>query len=183
MHTTTPNLIDTTVTAEDAPLGVCLWPVLGEQYASNFTLERVETVRSASGTRIHWVYESGKDRWFQPGEKVAVRVDPDHWPTEAILAIPVQATSAHHADGAATRPTSAVRTPHLTDTQLAYLKWYATGNIGHTNGYKGTVGTSRRLQRLGLVEASDQNPFYRATEAGRQWLIGRGWGRLLGVNS
>jgi len=182
MNAPTPTLIDTTVTAEDAPLGACLWPVRDERYAGNFTLERVETVRTASGTAVRWVYQSGKDRWFGLGERVAVRVDPDRWPTRAILAIPTQAAATHHAAGAATRPTSKVHTPKLTPTQEAYLKWYATGHVGHVLDYKGTAGTVRRLQRMKLVEATDQNPYYRATTAGRQWLIDSGMAHILGTN-
>jgi hypothetical protein len=182
MNTTTPALIDTTVTAEDAPLGVCLWPVRDDQYASNFTLERVETVRTASGTRVRWVYQSGKDRWFQLGERVVVRIDPAHWSTSAFPVIPTQASATHHATGVATRPTSRVHTPRLTPTQEAYLKWYATGNVGYVRDYKGTPGTVRRLQRMKLVEATDTNPFYRATTPGRQWLIDNGMAHILNTS-
>lgn len=61
-----------TVIAEDAPLGVLLWPVTDAKYAMNFTLERVETVRTCNGMHVRWVYESGNVRTFQPGERVVV---------------------------------------------------------------------------------------------------------------
>lgn len=66
-------LHDGTVVAEDAPLGVLLWPVRASQYASNFTLERVEMVRTATRTYVRWVYESGRERLFALGETVAVK--------------------------------------------------------------------------------------------------------------
>jgi hypothetical protein len=188
MNTPTPTLVDTTVAAQDAPLGVCLWPVKDEQYAPNFTLERVETIRTANGTHVRWVYQSGKDRWFKLGERVAIRVDSHAWTSVALgeirtaLAVPTQAAAAHHAEETATRPTSAVHTPKLTPTQEAYLKWYATGDVGYARGHKGTGGTVRRLQRMKLVEAADANPFYRATTAGRQWLIDNGMAHILGTN-
>ena len=77
--TTTPTTapttawIDGTVIAEDAPVGVQLWPTIAPQYAPNFTLERVETVRNERGTHVRWVYENGTERLFSLGESVAVR--------------------------------------------------------------------------------------------------------------
>ena len=58
------------VIAEDAPLGVLVWPVRDVRYAPNFTLERVEVVRTANGSHVVWVYESGLRRYFKLGELV-----------------------------------------------------------------------------------------------------------------
>lgn len=63
-----------TVTAEDAPLGVQLWPTTTPAGAPNFTLERVEIVRDAYRTFVRWVYESGNTRTFLLGERVAVKI-------------------------------------------------------------------------------------------------------------
>ena len=63
-----------TVTAEDAPLGVLVWPVRDAKYAPNFTLERVEVVRTANGSHVVWVYESGLRRYFKVGELVVVDI-------------------------------------------------------------------------------------------------------------
>lgn len=179
MSTTTPGLIDTTVTAQDAPLGVLLWPVRDEQYAPNYTLDSVDIVRDINGTHVRWVYQNGKARRFQVGEQVAVRAVPTDWPaSRGAVAVPAQATSAHHADEAATRPTSTVRHAKLTGTQEAYLKWYATGDIRQADGVKGTSATPRRLEQLRLAEHCDAWPYYRPTDRGRQWLIAHGFGHL-----
>lgn len=61
-----------TVAAEDAPLGVQLWPTRTPEYAPNFTLNRVEVVRTPGGQYVRWVYESGDQRIFKMGELVAV---------------------------------------------------------------------------------------------------------------
>lgn len=65
--------VDGDVIAEDAPIGVQLWPTVAPEYAPNFTLARVEVVRDVNGTRVRWEYESGSVRWFRPGEQVACR--------------------------------------------------------------------------------------------------------------
>ncbi|WGH21373.1 hypothetical protein SEA_EMOTION_24 [Arthrobacter phage Emotion] len=62
-----------TVKAEEAPIGVQLWPTRSPEFAPNFTLAAVETVRNTYGTRVRWVYENGSERWFDLGEDVAVR--------------------------------------------------------------------------------------------------------------
>lgn len=61
-----------TVIAEDAPLGVQLWPTISPEAAPNFTLERVEIVRSQIGTHVRWVYQNGDTRVFGLGQAVAV---------------------------------------------------------------------------------------------------------------
>lgn len=64
----------TTVIAEDAPIGVLLWPVRSPEGAPNFTLATVEIVRNVNGSFIRWTYESGATRVFPVGEAVAVRI-------------------------------------------------------------------------------------------------------------
>lgn len=76
----------TYVVAEDAPLGVQLWPTTAPEHAPNFTLAAVEvirrTLRDTSGFYEHasvvWTYESGTTRSFVLGEKVAVETPPGH---------------------------------------------------------------------------------------------------------
>lgn len=72
--------IETTlVIAEDAPIGMQLWPTVSPKHAPNFTLAAVEVVtrkvRDASGTydssHVEWTYENGTTRLFSVGEKVA----------------------------------------------------------------------------------------------------------------
>lgn len=73
----------TLVTAEDAPIGVQLWPTTAPQYARNFTLLSVQVVtrkiRDTAGewfeypATVIWTYESGKQRRFRLGERVAVQ--------------------------------------------------------------------------------------------------------------
>ncbi len=110
------TLLDGTVAAQDAPLGVCLWPVRSPEYAANFTLDNVAVVRDTNGTHVVWAYQNGKVRHFQLGEQVMVRVDPNCWPTAEILAFTADAPlaiSTHPADGVATRPTSTIRPSHI----------------------------------------------------------------------
>lgn len=70
--TTTPTWTHGTVVAEAAPIGVQLWPTRAPEFAPNFTLAEVRTVRNHRGTHIEWVYEGGQSRYFTPGESVAV---------------------------------------------------------------------------------------------------------------
>jgi hypothetical protein len=73
-----------TIAAQDAPIGVQLWPTITAKYALNFTLQSVEiirrTLRDASGTydvaTVEWTYESGATRTFGLDERVAVRSRP-----------------------------------------------------------------------------------------------------------
>ena len=60
------------VVAEEAPLGVLLWPVRAPQYEPNFTLAEVQVVRREHGSFVRWVYQSGSERLFGLGEEVAV---------------------------------------------------------------------------------------------------------------
>src|SRR5262245_3297238 len=61
------------VAAEDAPIGVQLWPTTAPGYAHHWTLVSVEVisqkVRDASGTyentQVVWTYEDGKQRRFE----------------------------------------------------------------------------------------------------------------------
>jgi hypothetical protein len=73
---TTLAMVDASVPAEDAPLGVQLWPTITPDGAPNFTLAEVRRVyRDWSGlVVVTWVYQSGATRVFYEGERVAVRV-------------------------------------------------------------------------------------------------------------
>jgi hypothetical protein len=73
METTSKATETSTVTAEDAPLGVQLWPTLTPQQAPNFTLWAVEIVRNEARTYVRWIYHNGNVRTFKLGEQVAVQ--------------------------------------------------------------------------------------------------------------
>lgn len=62
----------TTVVAEDAPIGIQLWPTRSPEFAPNFTLASVEIVRTEVRRFVRWTYQSGNVRTFDLGEKVAV---------------------------------------------------------------------------------------------------------------
>lgn len=72
----------TTVVAEDAPIGVQLWPTTSLEHAGNFTLASVEvitrTTRDAFGSSatatVLWTYCNGTQRTFRTGERVAVQL-------------------------------------------------------------------------------------------------------------
>jgi hypothetical protein len=72
MQTTTTTT--TTVIAEDAPIGVQLWPTRSPEFAPNFTLAKVITTRTAAGECVTWVYENGTERTFAKGEGVACKL-------------------------------------------------------------------------------------------------------------
>jgi hypothetical protein len=72
MLTKTQPVKMATVVAEDAPLNVQLWPTRTPAARPNFTLERVEIIRSEIGTHVRWVYQNGERRVFGLGELVAV---------------------------------------------------------------------------------------------------------------
>jgi hypothetical protein len=59
----------TTVIAEDAPIGVLLWPVREARYAPNFTLASV----TRTATSVIWTYENGSTRHFFPGDEITVK--------------------------------------------------------------------------------------------------------------
>lgn len=61
----------TSVIAQDAPLGVQLWPTITPEAAPNFTL--AEVARTSRGVR--WTYENGSVRWFAVGERVTVWIE------------------------------------------------------------------------------------------------------------
>lgn len=68
-------MIDTTVRAESAPLGVQLWPTRSPEYAPNFTLASVTRFLDANDREcVTWTYQSGTVRTFLVGEEVAVRI-------------------------------------------------------------------------------------------------------------
>lgn len=74
METTGTTASPTThVVAEDAPLGVQLWPTRLPEYAPNFTLEEVSVHRSDNGEWVAWRYRNGTTRTFRKGEKVVVQ--------------------------------------------------------------------------------------------------------------
>jgi hypothetical protein len=104
---TTPTLIDTTIAAQDAPLGVLLWPVANEHYAPNYTLESVDVVRNTAGTHALVALRTARPALFSTtrssaggGRLTACRRQ---------HRLPDQTTASHHADEAATRPTSVAR--------------------------------------------------------------------------
>lgn len=68
-----PAPVDFYVVAEDAPIGVQLWPTRTPEYAPNFTLASVAVVRSEAPTYVVWTYESGTVRTLALGEQVACR--------------------------------------------------------------------------------------------------------------
>jgi hypothetical protein len=65
--------VNGSVQAQNAPIGVQLWPTISAEHAPNFTLRTVEVVRSAGPTYVRWTYENGTQRMFYPGEYVAVK--------------------------------------------------------------------------------------------------------------
>lgn len=62
----------TFVLAEDAPLGVPLWPTTHPRFDRNCTLSSVSTVRDEYGMHVLWTYENGETRKFSFGESVSV---------------------------------------------------------------------------------------------------------------
>lgn len=86
---------DALVKVEDAPIGVQIWPTLAPEFASNFTLERVEIVRDIYRTFVRWVYESGTVRTFALGTEIVVRLPaPDVSDRPAVIADTVSASAA-----------------------------------------------------------------------------------------
>ena len=69
---TTAAQTKTTVIAEDAPVGIQLWPTRSPEFAPNFTLATVEVVRTEVRTFVRWTYQSGTVRTFDLGEQVVV---------------------------------------------------------------------------------------------------------------
>lgn len=64
------------VIAENAPIGVQLWPTIHPQYAPNFTLAEVQIIRNEIGSYVRWIYEGDVEtRTFQVGQVVAVDGD------------------------------------------------------------------------------------------------------------
>lgn len=52
-------IVTSSVIAEDAPIGVLLWPVTRPEAAPNFTLMEVRVVRRECRNYVTWVYENG----------------------------------------------------------------------------------------------------------------------------
>lgn len=70
--------LEGTVTAEDAPTGILLWPVRNPRYAPNYTLAQVIAhTDDPSRLWVEWIYENGERRTFNKGEDVIVRVAAD----------------------------------------------------------------------------------------------------------
>jgi hypothetical protein len=166
------KLVDVTIAAEDAPIGVQLWPTLSPESAPDFTLTRVSVVRNAFASWVVWTYMSGQERTFQPGESVVVRVLADQAGavTSAQRVGTAIKTTKRARDAAATRTRSTTWGDWITATQEATLRWYATGDINHVRGIKPTAQTRQRLNDLKLIERSETTPYYRATENGKVWL-------------
>lgn len=62
------------VIAEDAPLGVQLFPTEDPCFNDNFILQSVGVTRHAHRSpTVTWTYVSGKTRTFGVGEQVCVR--------------------------------------------------------------------------------------------------------------
>jgi hypothetical protein len=66
-------MTETTVVAENAPLGVQLWPTISPDYADNFILNSVAVHRRETGDFVVWTYRSGKTRTLLVGEEVVVQ--------------------------------------------------------------------------------------------------------------
>lgn len=62
------------VVAEEAPIGVLLWPVRAPEFEPNFTLESVTVIRDSMGSRVIWTHQNGTKRIFRPGEEVSVKM-------------------------------------------------------------------------------------------------------------
>jgi len=71
--TAAPAVTDYSVIAEDAPIGVQLWPTTSPKFAPNFTLASVATVRNEVRSYVVWTYENGSQRTFEMGEQIACR--------------------------------------------------------------------------------------------------------------
>lgn len=74
MNDTPEGFADTKVAAQDAPIGVQLWPTRTPEQADRFTLRSVATVRNEVRSWVVWTYEDNHIRTFEVGELVAVRV-------------------------------------------------------------------------------------------------------------
>jgi hypothetical protein len=68
------------IRAEDAPLGVPLWPADSEALLPHHTLERVEVVQSVRsfigdyGPFVRWAFVSGTMRAFKIAEEIVAAV-------------------------------------------------------------------------------------------------------------
>lgn len=67
--------INSHVVAEDAPIGVQVWPTRSPEFAPNFTIAEVLIVRNARGVHVKWIYENGAERYFNPGDLVFISTE------------------------------------------------------------------------------------------------------------
>ena len=150
--------ISTSVVAQDAPIGIPLWP---STQPESFTLRHVSIVRNHVASWVVWTYWSGQERTFELGEKVAVQVEARHAHLVGTTTMPKPKSK---------RTKATTNGVWITPNQEAALKWFATGNIGYVAGVKTTEQTYQRLWHEGLVAKVDTNPYWEATPA-----AGSGW--------
>lgn len=64
------------VVAEDAPIGVQLWPTRPGHVTAwkNFTVREVQIVRTETRRFVRWVYYSGVTRDFELGSEIVVQI-------------------------------------------------------------------------------------------------------------
>lgn len=65
----------TSVKAEEAPIGMPLWPTRTPEAAVAYTLESVCLVRTATESRVVWTYLNGTTVDYAAGEMVAVQIE------------------------------------------------------------------------------------------------------------
>lgn len=58
------------VSAEEAPIGVLLWPVVSAGSEPHYTLAEVQVVRREERSFVRWIYQDGKERTFEVSEGV-----------------------------------------------------------------------------------------------------------------
>lgn len=71
------GLVDVSIQAEHAPIGVQLWPTRRPDQSIHFTLRSVAVVRNEVREWVVWTYEDNHIRTFELGEMVASRVTPE----------------------------------------------------------------------------------------------------------
>ena len=76
-ETRTDGLVDISVQAEYAPIGVQLWPTRRPDQSIHFTLRSVAVVRNEVRSWVVWTYEDNHIRTFEIGEMVASRMTPE----------------------------------------------------------------------------------------------------------